>query len=193
MIMSRFRSMGLAAGAAASVLSCYMVSLRVARERGEVERVQQQIVDARSDIRDLKTELSTRGRMRQLERWNSDVLALSAPAAAQYLKGAVQLASYQPVLSDPAPAVDVPAKVVPAVEVKSAAPSQPAHVMTASYKPSRTTSKPIGPNAGMIHTASYVTTHYKAATRVAMLDDNDLGPVGRGATHEVKPGRKAAP
>jgi hypothetical protein len=195
MIMSRFRSMGLVAGAAASVLSCYMVSLRVARERGEVERVQQQIVDARNDIRDLRTELSTRGRMRQLELWNSNVLALSAPVAAQYLKGAVQLASYQPSLSNPAPAANAPAQAVPAVQVKSAGPGQQAHVMTASYKPSRasSTSRPAGPNAGLIHTASYVTTHDKVSTRVAMLDDNELGPVGRGATHEVKPGRKAAP
>ena len=92
MIMSRFRSMGLAAGAAASVLSCYMVSLRVARERGEVERLEAQIADTRHDIRQLNTELGTRGRMRQLERWNADVLALSAPKAEQFLSGAVQLA-----------------------------------------------------------------------------------------------------
>jgi hypothetical protein len=133
--------------------------------------------------------------MRQLERWNSDVLALSAPAAAQYLKGAVQLASYQPALSDPAPVADAPAKVVPAVAVKPAATSQPPQLMTASYKPSRITppSGSAGPNAGLIHTASYVTIHDKSPARVAMLDDNDLGPVGRAATHEVKPGRKAAP
>ena len=191
MIMSRFRSMGLAAGAAASVLSCYMVSLRVARERGEVERIQQQIVDARSDIRDLKTELGTRGRMRQLERWNNDVLALSAPGAAQYLNGVVQLASYQPTQTDAAPAADASAKVVPAVEVKPVVPAQPPQLVTASYKPSL--SKPAGANAGMLHTASYVTTHDNGPTRVALLDDNDLGDIGRAATHEVKTGHKAAP
>jgi hypothetical protein len=146
MIMSRFRSMGLAAGAAASVLSCYMVSLRVARERGEVQRIEQQIADAHRDIRDLTTELGTRGRMRQLERWNSDVLALSAPGASQYLNGTVELASYQPVTVEAAPAVITAAvttapaepaavaKAIPAVEVKSATHDAP-KLMTASYKP----------------------------------------------------------
>jgi hypothetical protein len=200
MIMSRFRSMGLAAGAAASVLSCYMVSLRVARERGEVQRIEQQIADAHRDIRDLKTELGTRGRMRQLERWNSDVLALSAPGAAQYLNGTVELASYQPVTVEATPttaavavaAAAAPAKVVPAVDVRPAERTLPAKLVTASFKP-RAATKATGPNAGLIHTASYVTTHNNGPTRVALLDDNVLGDIGRAAAHEVKSGRKAAP
>jgi hypothetical protein len=220
MIMSRFRSMGLAAGAAASVLSCYMVSLRVARERGEVQRIEQQIADAHRDIRDLKTELGTRGRMRQLERWNSDVLALSAPGATQYLNGAVELASYQPVTVDApaAPATvsatadDASAKAVPAVDVRPAAAPLP-QVVTASYKPHaatkpatsdaklvhtasykpRAATKPAGPNASLIHTASYVTTRANPPTRVALLDDRVLGDIGRAAAHEVKTGHKAAP
>jgi hypothetical protein len=289
MIMSRFRSMGLAAGAAASVLSCYMVSLRVARERGEVQRIEQQIAATHRDIRDLQTELGTRGRMRQLERWNSDVLALTAPGAAQYLSGSVELASYQPVTVE-APATETtavaaaaepaaPAKAIPAVEVKPAAASEPRLVLasytpkaatkkddddkplrtasakpkpekkakaktrskdadagpvrlasakakaakkakgtdakllrtasassknvakaskasearlvrTASFKP-RSTSKSGGPNAGLIHTASYVTTRKSGPTRVALLDDRVLSDIGRAAAHE-KSGRKAA-
>ncbi len=158
MIMSRFRSMGLAAGAAASVLSCYMVSLRVARERGEVQRAQQQIADARRDIRDLTTELGARGRMRQLERWNSDVLALSAPGAAQYLNGTVELASYQPVTVEATPPVAIAsatepatAKAVPAVEIKPAAHSE-AKLVTASFKPKP---KAKASTASLIRTASY--------------------------------------
>jgi len=280
MIMSRFRSMGLAAGAAASVLSCYMVSLRVARERGEVQRIEQQIADAHRDIRDLKTELGTRGRMRQLERWNSDVLALSAPGAAQYLNGSVELASYQPAPVEAAPAIAtaavttaaaqpaVTAKAIPAVEVKPAMHDAP-KLMTASYKPKATKKKdsdsgPVriasakakaatkkasadkqtrlasaktksttkskaasdkqlrlasaktksksadakllrtasfkpkagkagGPNAGLIHTASYVTNRKIGPTRVALLDDDVIHDIGRAAAHEGKTGRKAVP
>lgn len=162
MIMSRFRSMGLAAGAAASVLSCYMVSLRVARERGEVQRIEQQIADAHRDIRDLTTELGTRGRMRQLERWNSDVLALSAPGAAQYLNGTVELASYQPVATPAVTAndagviataaVESTAKAIPAVEVNTAARSEP-KLMTASYTP-KPAKKAKTSDGGPIRTAS---------------------------------------
>jgi hypothetical protein len=191
MIMSRFRSMGLAAGAAASVLSCYMVSLRVARERGEVERIQQQIADARQGIRDLRTELGTRGRMLQLERWNSDVLALSAPGAGQYIHGAVELANYQPTQPDAGPSADGPARVVQAVEVKPATPALPPKLVAASYKPS--TARPTASTTAMLHDASYVTTHDNGPTRVALLDDIDLGTISRAATHEVKTGRKAAP
>jgi hypothetical protein len=201
MIMSRFRSMGLAAGAAASVLSCYMVSLRVARERGEVERIQQQIADTRDDIRALQTELGTRGRMRQLERWNSDVLALSAPGAAQYLNGVVELAAYQPVT---APKVDAgtamaaaapakvlpvaqansdsgPAKAVPAVEVKAAAPDLP-RLVHASYKP-ESRAKSGGPNAGLIHTASYVTLR---SEKVTALSKRAVAPSKKVAVHSEK-------
>lgn len=191
MIMSRFRSMGLAAGAAASVLSCYMVSLRVARERGEVERIQQQIADARQGIRDLKTELGTRGRMLQLERWNSDVLALSAPGAAQYIHGAVELANYQPTPAAAPPAADAQPKLAEAVEVKPATPAAPPKLVTASFKPA--SSKPAASTTAMLHNASYVTIHDDGPTRVALLDENELGPIGRAATHEAKTGRKAVP
>ncbi len=184
MIMSRFRSMGLAAGAAASVLSCYMVSLRVARERGEVQRIEQQIAGAHRDIRDLTTELGTRGRMRQLERWNSDVLALSAPGAAQYLNGTVELASYQPAPVEATPAVaaaavattavatvsaapaDMP-KAIPAVEVKPATHDAP-KLITASYKPKATKKKDA--DAGPVRIASAST---KAKTTAKSKHAND--------------------
>ena len=45
------------------------------------------------DIRQLQTELGTRASLRQLERWNSDVLALSAPKANQYLRSEESLAA----------------------------------------------------------------------------------------------------
>ena len=44
------------------------------------------------DIRSLQTEIGTRGRLAQLERWNVKVLALSAPSADQLLGGSFELA-----------------------------------------------------------------------------------------------------
>ena len=68
-------------------LGCYMVSLRVAAERQELMRVERRIIDVRREIRDLQTELGTRGRMAQLEAWNAEVLALAPPSSWQFLPG----------------------------------------------------------------------------------------------------------
>ena len=88
-----FHSIGMAAGIAAAALGCYMVSLRVAGERATLEQVETRIVLAKRDIRLLQTEVGTRGRLAQLEKWNVKVLALSAPEANQFLAGSFQLAT----------------------------------------------------------------------------------------------------
>jgi hypothetical protein len=44
-----------------------------------------QIASTHREIRQLQTEMGTRANLRQLERWNGDVLALSAPTANQFL------------------------------------------------------------------------------------------------------------
>lgn len=93
MIVQSFRSVLWVGAVAGAAISCYMVSLRVAAERAALERVETNILVAKRDIRSLDTELTTRGRLRQLERWNSDVLALTAPTEGQFLEGEVQLAS----------------------------------------------------------------------------------------------------
>lgn len=93
MIVQSFRSVLWVGAVAGAAISCYMVSLRVAAERASLERVETRILLAKRDIRALDTELTTRGRLRQLERWNSDVLALTAPTEGQFLEGEVQLAS----------------------------------------------------------------------------------------------------
>ncbi len=61
---------------------------------------------AQRDIRLLQTEIGTRGRLAQLERWNVKVLALSAPSADQFLEGGFQLARLG--RPEPTPAVDAP-------------------------------------------------------------------------------------
>jgi hypothetical protein len=88
-----FHSISMAAGVAAAALGCYMVSLRVAAERTTLEQVETRIVLAQRDIRLLQTEVGTRGRLAQLEKWNVKVLALSAPDANQFLQGSFQLAT----------------------------------------------------------------------------------------------------
>ncbi len=94
MIAKGFRSVGLVAGVAVAALSCYMVSLQVAAERSDVSELEARIVAARQEIRSLQTELGTRGRMQQLERWNAEVLALSAPVSGQYVENEVMLARF---------------------------------------------------------------------------------------------------
>ena len=87
-----FRSVFMVASCAGAALGCYLVSLRVASERAALESVETRIVLAQRDIRLLQTEIGTRGRLAQLERWNVKVLALSAPSADQFLDGGFELA-----------------------------------------------------------------------------------------------------
>lgn len=88
-----------------AVLGCYMLNLRVASERAELAKLDRRIVATQQSIRALQTEVGTRSRIPQLEEWNDDVLALSAPASGQYLQQNVSLARFdtrQPQLSDQA-------------------------------------------------------------------------------------------
>ena len=93
MIATRFRTVGWVASVAVAALGCYLVSLRVAAERAQVTMTEHRLLGEREDIRSLQTELQTRSRLVQLERWNADVLSLTAPKAHQYLAGEMQLAS----------------------------------------------------------------------------------------------------
>ena len=87
-----FRSVFMVASCAGAALGCYLVSLRVASERAALEDVETKIAYAQRDIRLLQTEIDTRGRLAQLERWNVKVLALAAPSADQFLEGGFALA-----------------------------------------------------------------------------------------------------
>ena len=83
MVAYRFRRVWLVrALRGAWSLGCYLVSLagrgRAQEARPTVERA---IASAQRDIRALETEFDTRANLAQLERWNGDTLALSAPTA----------------------------------------------------------------------------------------------------------------
>jgi len=103
-----FHSLFMVASCAGAALGCYLVSLRVASERAALEGVESKIVLAQRDLRVLQTEIGTRGRLAQLERWNVKVLALSAPAADQFLNGSFELAK----LTRPEQKIDFQAPVV---------------------------------------------------------------------------------
>lgn len=103
-----FRSLFMVASCAGAALGCYLVSLRVASERASLEQVETRIVLAQRDLRVLQTEIGTRGRLSQLERWNAGAFALSAPAADQFLQGSFELAR----LTQPERKVDFQAPVV---------------------------------------------------------------------------------
>jgi len=121
-----FKSVFMVASCAGAALGCYMVSLRVASERSKLESVETQIVMAQRDIRLLQTEIGTRGRLSQLERWNAGAFSLSAPNANQFLGGSFELAK----LVAPSHEVDFQAPVVvasaPAPEPKGAPIGEPA-------------------------------------------------------------------
>ena len=109
MIATRFRTVGWVASVAVAALGCYLVSLQVAAERARVTLTEHRLLGEREDIRSLQTELQTRSRLVQLERWNVDVLSLTAPKAHQYLAGEMQLASLATPTAPAAPVADADA------------------------------------------------------------------------------------
>lgn len=89
-----------------AALGFYLVSLNVASERAELEEVETRIALAQRDIRILQTEIGTRGRLAQLERWNVKFIRLSAPTADQFVEGGFQLATL--VAPQKKPAIEAP-------------------------------------------------------------------------------------
>ncbi|MEJ7777551.1 MAG: hypothetical protein WKF52_09275 [Sphingomicrobium sp.] len=142
MSVRSFGSVYMVGGVAAAALGCYLVSLRVASERAALESVENEIVLAQRDIRLLQTEIGTRGRLAQLERWNVKVLALSAPSADQFIPDSFQLAR----LATPERRLDAEAPVVYA-----SAPAAPSPGVLPASEEQGTASAPA---ARMMHEAS---------------------------------------
>lgn len=93
MITQRFRPVGWVASVAVAATMLYLISLQVASERGRLEAIDKKISSTKREIRQLQTEMGTRASLRQLERWNGEVLALSAPGAGQFLNDERALSS----------------------------------------------------------------------------------------------------
>jgi hypothetical protein len=175
-----FRSVFMVASCAGAALGCYLVSLRVASERASLEGVETRIVMAQRDIRVLQTEIGTRGRLAQLERWNVKVLALSAPSADQFLGGSFELAR----LIQPQGKVEFDAPVVlasaPAPERKGPAIGDPATDETGAVP---------APNAStLLHQASLKTETREVPARPAAIL-----PQAAGKTSTEKPAAAAKP
>ncbi len=176
MIVKRFKSMGWVGCVGLAALGCYMISQRVASERTAAEKLDRQIVMAKLDIRKLETELGTRSRMPVLEQWNSQVLALSAPSANQYLHGEVQLARFEP--------------------GRDAAPGEPGVVRSVEPQPARVipvaapAPAPVAEPQPMLRHASYMKpsdVEFAANVRpAALLDDSVLAELQSAARREKR-------
>jgi hypothetical protein len=152
-----FGSLFMVASCAGAALGCYLVSLRVASERASLEDVESQIVTTQRDLRVIQTEIGTRGRLSQLERWNAGAFSLSAPNANQFLEGGFQLAQ----LIQPEKQVDFQAPVVLA-----AAPA-PEHESPLSQPNNEQTAAPAIGSGALLHEASLKTETREVPARTA--------------------------
>jgi hypothetical protein len=114
-----------------AAVGSYTVNLQVSGERAQVDKLRRQLVADARDIRNLEAELRTRARLPEMQRWNDSVLQMSAPAAGQYLRSPVQLASFGAAPSAPAAQPDVRY----AVATPAPAPAITAPVQRAAYRP----------------------------------------------------------
>ena len=154
-----FGSLFMVASCAGAALGCYLVSLRVASERSALENVETRIVLAQRDLRMLQTEIGTRGRLSQLERWNAGAFALSAPAANQFLEGSFELAR----LARPDKHVDFKAPVV----LASAPAPEPEKAPLGEPQTDETGAATAVPPSALLHEASLKTETREVPARTA--------------------------
>jgi hypothetical protein len=163
MSVRSFRSVFMVASCAGAALGCYLVSLRVATERASLEDVETRIVLAQRDVRLLQTEIGTRGRLAQLERWNAKVIALSAPTADQFLNGSFELAKltapeHKPMVTAPVVLASAPKpQAQPVIDSDADAPRQ------ATQQPASS-----GP-AALMHEASFRQTVAEPPRRLKIM------------------------
>jgi hypothetical protein len=164
MIARGFKSVIWVATVGSAALGCYMVSLRVATERNELAKVERQIIAAKQDIRSLQTELGTRGRMTQLEQWNAEVLALSAPSSAQFLKDEFTLARLY--RNDPTVAERSAEMRLASAETGAAKPAEAARPVPPPVV--RAVAERPAPQPPMVHRASFTTAEAPAKAKPAV-------------------------
>src|SRR5262245_60697019 len=182
-----FGSVLWAGAVAGAALGFYLVSLNVASERAELEQVESRIALAQRDIRLLQTEIGTRGRLAQLERWNVKFIRLAAPSADQFVEGGFQLASM--VAPQKTPAIEAPV-VLASVPVGQAVPQRPQltgdapEVQAATRSPSE-----------MMHVASYNVPEKSAAQQPAAAKPATAKPAPPKpvAGQQQKPGAATKP
>ncbi len=93
----------LVAGTIVVSVTSYSLSLRVASERREVERLERGNEALASKLKAMDGELRVRMRLPQLQRWNDRVLGLVPISATQFLDSPVRLANYGKALEGETP------------------------------------------------------------------------------------------
>lgn len=175
MIGDSFKSVGRVITVAIAAMGLYLVTSQVAAERTQLERTNRQIVAAKKEIRRLHTELGTRANLRQLERWNGEVLALTTPDADQFVMEETQLASLDRSGIVPGPRY-APASMVTAMVgiPDSALATVPAAAATPASSPSAAPAAAPAPKpaaATATATASAAPVQRVVTQRVAMVKD----------------------
>ena len=186
-----------------AALGCYMLSLQVASERAELASLERRIVATQQQIRSLQTELGTRGRLQQLEQWNAEVLALSAPVAGQFLENGIALARFDtrvPTLEDRAPVRMASVETAPA---QRARPAQPTQLVRPAPRQAvgdvRTAQAPVALDQPLVRRASLATAEAQpgpirpAATQprpTSLLDDGTLNDLRTAARAEGEGGNR---
>jgi hypothetical protein len=174
-----FGSVIWAGAVAGAALGFYLVSLNVASERAELEQVETKIVLAQRDIRLLQTEIGTRGRLAQLERWNVKFIRLAAPTADQFVEGGFQLATM--VAPNKKPMIEAPV-VLASAPVDQAIASRPKLTGDAD---SPDVSAPMSKSPSeMMHVASYGVSD-KATARPALTKHQPYRPATLAPTKPV--------
>jgi len=178
-----FKSVFMVGAIASAALGCYLVSLRVASERAALEAVENKIVLAQRDIRLLNTEIGTRGRLAQLERWNVKVIRLSAPTADQFVENSFQLATL--VRPEAKPAIEAPL-----VYAAAPAPLRRDPVVTSDDGRDESPARASRPLGDMMHVAGYAKPEPKPSRIDPRPETKPASPV---AKRETRPGATAKP
>ena len=165
-----FGSVIWAGAVAGAALGFYLVSLNVASERAELEQVENRIALAQRDIRLLQTEIGTRGRLAQLERWNVKFIRLSAPSADQFVEGGFQLATM--VAPNKKPVIEAPV-VLASAQVEQAIPQRPK--LTGDADGPQVARRALQAPGDMMHVAGY-TLPEKSPAAVAKPVASRLAP-----------------
>lgn len=106
MITTRFKEVVWTGGICAAALTFYMISQTVAAKRAELASVERKIAMTQQDIRELRTQIDTRGGLAQIEQWNQHVYGLQAPGPEQFAASSVRLVAMTQPQGQPALQLD---------------------------------------------------------------------------------------
>ncbi|WP_416907992.1 MAG: hypothetical protein ACMVO5_13410 [Polymorphobacter sp.] len=113
-------------------IGCYGAATHGASQRAAIDDMRRQLIAEAREIRDLEAELRTRARLPQLERWNDQVLKMSAPAAGQFMATPVQLINLVTPPEPVAPALEAPTL---RLAVAPAAPTEQGGIVRTGFEP----------------------------------------------------------